>query len=341
VFRRPRRLRRAGVGVLAAGALVGLGGIASMRAPQAADHPLGPPPPGLDWHLPVPDDTPHTPAAIALGRALFFERQLSADGTISCASCHVPTRAFADEVPRSRGVRERETRRNTPSLLNAGYRRSFFWDGRVTSLEAQVLRPIVATDEMALSLDEAVRRLTAADEYRTAFAGAFGGPPDTRRLGQALAAFVRTLRAGDSRFDEEVETGGVLTDEERAGLALFRGRGNCAHCHLGPLLADGRFHNTGVSWGSADLGRYEVTGIDADRGKFRTPSLRDVARTAPYMHDGSMSTLEAVLDFYDRGGTPNPHLDPEIRPIRLRADERRQLLAFLRSLDSRALPDIP
>jgi cytochrome c peroxidase len=203
-----------------------------------------------------------------------------------------------------------------------------------------VLHPIVDRDEMALSLDEAIRRLAASREYRDAFAGAFSGSPDAHRLGQALAAFVRALRAGGSRVDEELEAGGgVLDDDARAGLALFRGRANCVHCHFGPLFTDGRFHNTGVSWGNADLGRYEVTGLDADRGRFKTPSLRDVVRTAPYMHDGSFATIEAVLDFYDRGGTPNPYLDPEIRPIRLRTDERRQLVAFLRSLDSRTLPD--
>jgi len=328
--------RAAVVTVIGCGLVVGA--MTVVRAGQDAG-PLGPPPAGLDWALPLPRDNWPTPEAIALGKALFGDRRLSVDRSVSCSSCHSPEQAFSDRVPASRAAGGGHTRRNTPSLHNAGYRTVFFWDGRVTSLETQVLRPIVNPDEMDLPIAEAVVRLDEAPSYREAFESAFDGPPTERALARALASYVRTLRAGDSDFDRYVAGhSDALSVDAQEGLRLFRGRANCVHCHMGPLLADGQFHNTGVSWGRGDTGRMMVTGSPEDAGRFRTPSLRDVARTAPYMHDGSIGTLDEVVEFYNRGGTDNPRLDPEIRPLNLTIDERRQLVALLRAFESHDRP---
>ncbi len=245
----------------------------------------------------------------------------------------LPSGAFADSSATSHGVFGRQTSRNAPSLLNAGYGESFFWDGRIQTLEEQVLQPIMNPNEMGLSLRDLVVRLDATPEYRGAFVTSFGEGPTRQTIGMALASYVRTLRSGNSPADRYASGDSLaLGPDARAGFALFREKANCVGCHIGPLLSDERFHNTGVGWGSTDLGRFEVTGQSSDRGKFNTPSLRNVARTAPYMHDGSMDTLEEVIERYDQGGTPNPNLDSRIAPLRLSPDEKKQLAAYLRSL---------
>jgi len=291
------------------------------------------PPLGLQVYMRIPDDNPLTLEKVELGRRLFEDRVLSVDRSVSCASCHRPEHAFADSVAQSVGVQGRRPSRNTPSILNAGYGRSFFWDGRVERLEDQVLAPISHPDEMGLPLDSAVARLGRSDSYREAFRTTFGGEITPANLARALASYVRTLRSGDSPADR-FAAGDVqaLDLDARAGYRIFVGKGNCAACHAGPLLTDERFHNTGVSVGSGDAGREAVTGLEADRGRFNTPSLRNVSRTAPYMHDGSLATLVDVIEFYDSGGHANPGLDPEIRPLRLTDTEKSQLLAYLRSL---------
>jgi cytochrome c peroxidase len=282
---------------------------------------------GLDLYLPVPDDNPLRAEQIALGRRLFSDRRLSRDGSRACSSCHNPARAFADSRPIAVGVFGRPGRRNAPALINRGYGRAFFWDGRASSLEAQVLVPITDPNEMDLSLEEAARRVGLAPEA----------------MSRALASFVRSILSGDSRFDRFVAgERNALTPAERRGLQVFRGRGNCTACHVGPNFTDERTHNTGIAWNPAasaftDRGRFDVTGRPADDGAFKTPTLREIARTAPYMHDGSLPSLEAVIAFYDQGGRPNPFLDEEIRPLRLSADERRDLAAFLRVLSGRSL----
>jgi cytochrome c peroxidase len=189
---------------------------------------------------------------------------------------------------------------------------------------------------MGLPVSAAVDRLGRDPGYAGAFRAALGKPLTGDELGDALAAYVRSIRAGDSGFDRFVAGDATaLSPLARQGLALFQGRARCDRCHTGPLLTDERFHNTGVAWrrgGFVDPGRFEVTRQVGDQGAFKTPTLREVTRTAPYMHDGSLATLEAVVDFYARGGNPNPSLDPEIRPIPLRAGERAALVAFLRTL---------
>jgi cytochrome c peroxidase len=273
---------------------------------------------GLDLYLPVPEDNPLTAEKIEIGRRLFFDRRLSRDGSVTCGSCHDPERAFSDGRAVAIGVFGRKGRRNAPALVNRGYGRLFFWDGRANRLEDQVLKPIEDPNEMDLPLGEAAARV-----------GLRAG-----EISQALASFVRSILSGNSRFDRFINGElGALTAEEQAGLQIFRGKANCTACHVGPNFTDERLHNTGVAWrdgGLADGG--------AGEGRFKTPTLREVARTAPYMHDGSISRLEDVIEYYNRGGNTNPHLDPELHPLHLSAEEKGSLLIFLHSLTALDAP---
>jgi len=266
---------------------------------------------GLDLYLPVPEENPLTTEKIELGRRLFFDRRLSRDGSVACSSCHDPERAFSDGRAIAAGVFGRLGRRNAPVIVNRGYGRLFFWDGRAASLEEQVLRPIQDPNEMDLSLAEASARV--------------GLPAE--EISRTLASFVRSILSGDSPFDRFINGDrSALTPEQQLGLQVFRGKGNCAACHVGPNLSDERLHNTGVAWRDGKL-----TDPGAGQGNFKTPTLREVARTAPYMHDGSLATLEEVVEFYDRGGRPNLNLDSEIRPLRFSPAEKQHLVALLRA----------
>ena len=271
----------------------------------------------------VPEANPLTPDKIARGRQLFFDVRLSADDTISCATCHDPQRAFTDGRDTARGIHAAHGDRNTPSLVNAGFGRSFFWDGRADTLEQQVLGPIANSREMGLS--------TAALEAKLGMTSA--------AVADALASYVRTIRSRDSRFDwYQAGQTQMLTPLEQSGFELFRGRGQCVTCHAGPAFTDDRFHNTGIGWVNgrfADEGRFVVSNDPRDRGAFKTPTLREIALTAPYMHDGSLPTLEAVIDFYSEGGRQNPALDPRMRPRDFSPDDKRALAAFLRALSGR------
>lgn len=274
---------------------------------------------GLDLYLPVPEDNPITVEKVDLGRRLFFDRRLSRDESIACSSCHDPERAFSDGRPVSVGVFGRAGRRNAPTIINRGYGRSFFWDGRVDTLERQVLGPIQDPNEMDLSLAEAESRVGLS----------------AREISRALATYVRSLLSGNSAFDRYVNGDRTaLSDAARRGLQVFRGKGNCTTCHAGANLSDEKLHNTGVSWipGETSRGNGHYADAGAGHGDFKTPTLRDVARTAPYMHDGSVTTLAEVVDFYDRGGRPNPNLDREIRPLNLTAEEKQALVAWLGAL---------
>jgi cytochrome c peroxidase len=267
---------------------------------------------GLDLYMPVPEDNPLTAEKIELGRRLFSDRRLSRDGSVSCASCHDTTRAFSDGRAVAIGVFQRKGRRNSPALVNRGYGRLFFWDGRARALEEQVLKPIEDPNEMDLPLAEASSRIGL----------------ETSAISRALASYVRSLLYGDSPYDRYIAGNReALTPEQRLGLEIFRGKGNCTACHVGPNFSDESLHNTGVAWKGdrlADEG--------AGDGRFKTPTLREIARTPPYMHDGSIATLEQVVEYYDRGGNRNPALDPEIRPLRLSSVEKQALLAFLAAL---------
>jgi cytochrome c peroxidase len=285
---------------------------------------------------PESKDNPLTEARVQLGRRLFFDPILSGDQTVACASCHLPDHGFASAEGRPRGIRGQVIARRAPSLFNRAFGKSFFWDGRAASLEEQALLPIADPAEMGSSVDDAVLRLKGQVDYKKAFDAAFDDGVTGANLGKAIASFERVILRGDSRVDRFRQNGdhAALSAEERHGLWIYESKGQCWRCHSGRNFTDEEFHNTGVSWGREplDLGRHKVTKNDADRGKFKTPSLRGVALAAPYMHDGSLTTLEDVVEYYNRGGVENPHRDEKIAPLKLSADELRALVAFLKTL---------
>lgn len=362
------------VGLAASFGLAGAAAAAgSASVASSAPVPLGLPDP-------PPGPAPASAAVIALGRTLFLDRELSVNGTLSCAMCHLPDEAFtANAVRTSVGMAGVSLRRNAPSLLNVAYQRSLFLDGRRTTLESQALEPLLHPDEMAnRDIARVLARIASLPGYRERFRRAFGDPrPTAPRVETALSAYQRTLLAGDSPFDHWFFGGreGAIPESAKRGFALFRERG-CIGCHpveaKTALFTDHRFHNTGTAWRSEarrrqpvrveliaglateltpseiarfgtpdapDAGRHEVTGRDEDLRAFRTPSLRNVAITGPYMHDGSFDTLAQVIDHYAGGGSPDdPAQSPAIRPIALTADERDALLAFLAALTSPGRP---
>jgi cytochrome c peroxidase len=349
-------------------ALAALAALLAACTPAPPSVPLGLPP------MAVPEDNPLTAQKAALGRKLFFDRRLSPNGTMSCAMCHVPEQGFtAHELATPVGIEGRSVRRNAPTVLNAGWLRRLFHDGREISLENQVWGPLLAANEMGNpSIGYVIERILGLEDYKGRFEAAFDGKGvSAERIGAALASYERTLAAGNSRFDRwrYGGDGGALSSQEQSGFGIFTGKGRCTACHLvgAPcaLFTDDGFHNTGVGWRHAfegaertrveiapgryteldrktiesfseapakDVGRYEITLDPKDRWAYRTPSLRNVALTAPYMHDGSLPSLEAVVEFYDRGGIDNPEKSPLVAPLRLSAAERAALVAFLKTL---------
>jgi cytochrome c peroxidase len=287
-----------------------------------------------------------SPEKADLGRRLFSDPILSRDGTVSCSTCHRPEKAYADGLSLAVGVRGQVQKRNAPTLLNAAFVRRPFLDGRAASLEEQAGIPVLNPTEMDMTEGEVVDRLRADAGYPGRFSGAFGeGGITFARVRAAIACFERTLLAGDSPFDRWwAGDPAAMPENAVRGFRLFMGRARCATCHpvrqSYALFADGEFHNTGAGSGAGreDPGRMAITGREEDRGKFRTPTLRNVARTAPYMHDGSLKTLAEVVDFYDRGGEPNPRLDPDVRPLVLSDREKGDMVAFLEALSSAVLP---
>jgi len=270
---------------------------------------------GLDLYLPAPEDNPLTAAKIQLGRRLFFDRRLSRDGSVACASCHDPERVYSDGREVAVGIFGHKGRRNAPAIVNRGYGRLFFWDGRADTLEEQVLKPIEDRNEMGMTVHEASDRVGLT-------------PPE---ISHALASFVRSILSGNSRYDRFINGDrAALSAEEQAGLQLFRGKANCVACHVGPNFSDERLHNTGIAWRDR-----QFTDPGAGHGNFKTPTLCEAARTAPYMHDGSIATLEDVIDYYHRGGNRNPYLDAELHPPHLSSEEKADLVLFLRSLSAR------
>lgn len=274
-----------------------------------------------------------------LGEMLFFDPILSEDYTISCASCHKPEFAFADTAAFSSGVHGKKTRRNTPSVMNMLFREALFWDGRATTLEEQTLMPIEDPDEMNLPIEEALSRLNHNGKYKRLFQEAFGTSPDRETLMKALAAYERSLETDNTPNDRWLndEPGG-LNEQQIRGREIFRNKGKCIECHFTPDFTGDEFRSIGLFNGRQynDSGRYHVTGKEEDIGKFKVPGLRNVAVTAPYMHDGSFSTLRMVIDYYDNplGILPDAqHLDSLLlEPLHLTAGEKEDLEAFLHSL---------
>lgn len=300
------------------------------------------------WPLvaPSPADNPMTPEKIALGKQLFFDPRLSGDNQMSCATCHVPEKGFGDGLPKAIGAGGKELARNTPTVLNVGFYENYLWDGRAASLEEQALTPIESPEEMHQDLDELKAELNAVPGYAAQFQAVFGGPVTREGIAKALATFQRTLVTRNSDFDRFLAGDeAALSRDAREGWELFQAAG-CTRCHSGPNFSDNRFYRLGVSF--LDRGRGAVTGDDQDLYAFRTPGLRDVANTAPYMHDGSLATLAEVVEFYYRS-------TPMTAPGGLRLDleflnyrsfsEIPLIVAFLESLSGEPLdmtvPDLP
>ncbi|MGD8618499.1 MAG: cytochrome c peroxidase [Gammaproteobacteria bacterium] len=326
------------------------------------------PPTGLPA-VPEPADNPVTPARVALGRKLFYDRRLSHNNTISCAMCHVPEQGFTvNEMATAVGIEGRSVRRNAPTLYNVAYARRLFHDARETSLEQQIWGPLLAANEMGNpSVGYLLERIRALPDYRGLFETAFDGKgPGMETLGKALAAYQRTLVSANSPFDRWYYGGqqDALPDAAVRGFNLFSGEAGCSRCHslnaTHALFTDQALHNTGIGYRASfrdpvpaslpvapgeslkpaitlpvttsDLGRYEISGDPGDRWKYRTPTLRNVALTAPYMHDGSLGSLQEVVAFYNAGGVVNPNLDPLLKPLELTPSAQDDLVAFLLSL---------
>jgi cytochrome c peroxidase len=339
--RRRRGGRRATALALAAAALAALGCGQTSAPPE---HPVVPPdtlhlaiPRGFPL-LQVPPDNPTTVQGVALGRRLFYDSILSGDDTQSCASCHAQQFGFSDHGLRfSVGIDGVAGRRNAQALMNVGWNRGSFWDGRAATLEDQALEPVPNPIEMHQDWDEAEAEVRARPEYAELFRAAFGTPEVTRRrIVQAIAQFERTLISADSRYDRFLRSGQGLSASELRGYVLFfTERGDCFHCHVDHTFTDQAFHNNGLDSVFVDQGRAEITGRPQDVGMFKTPTLRNVEFTAPYMHDGRFATLEEVVRHYNSGGVGSPNVDPFIRVGRglgLSAQDEQDLVAFLKAL---------
>ena len=323
-------------------------------------------PPGVLEPI-IPEDNPLTKGKIDLGKILFFDKRLSADDTISCATCHDPEKGFADGRVIAVGIKERKGTRNSPTVLNAAFFDTQFWDGRVITLEEQAKQPIINPNEMGMpSHDALVEKISNISEYKTAFQAVFGTEKITiDHIARAIASFERTLISFNAPFDRFIagEKDAISASAQR-GWKLFQGKARCVTCHefnrSYPFFTNNKFHNVGVAMkgkdfaflarkaassgadpsalvqeeASAELGRYLVTKEPKDIGAFKTSGLRNIALTAPFMHDGSESTLESVVEFYNKGGVPNPNLDGGIRPLNLSEDEKKDLVEFMKSLTS-------
>ena len=333
---------------LGALALFGLEGASLSNAADVKDGAAAPAASGgYDLKLPfgldggsavIPADNPLTKKKIELGRVLFFDKRLSKDNTIACASCHLPQFAFTDGRPVSTGIKGQKGGRSAPVSFNRLFSKAQFWDGRAATLEDQSVGPFINPIEHGFANhDEMIAKMKKIPGYRKLFKEVFGGDVTIDGVGKAIASFQRTVLSGNSpgdRFDQGGDEK-AISPEAQKGLALFREKARCTKCHSGFNFTDEKFHNLGIGWdtGTVDLGRYMVTKNATDIGAFKTPTLREIARSAPYMHDGRFKTLEEVVNFYNKGGVKNPHQDELVLPLELTDEEKRDLVAFLRTLN--------
>ena len=286
----------------------------------------------------IPDDNPQSAQKIELGRKLYYDARLSKDGTISCASCHAPEKGFTDGQQVSTGVGHQVGSRNAPTVMNRLFSKEQFWDGRAASLEDQALGPVQNPVEMGMTLEAMIANVQGIKGYAPLFQQAFGSPEiNADRVAKAIASFERTVLTGDSPYDHyQAGDRKALGESAVRGMAIFNDsqKGNCVTCHAGFNFTDESYHNLGVGMDkpNPDWGRFGVTKVDTDRGAFKTPTLRNITRTSPYMHDGSEATLLEVVKFYDQGGRPNKWLSKEIKPLHLSDQDRADLVAFLEAL---------
>lgn len=293
--------------------------------------PLGLPP------LPVPADNPMTAEKVELGKMLYFDKRLSKDGTLSCATCHDPRMAWAEHEPTSTGIGKQKGGRNSPTVINAAYATVQFWDGRSPSLEAQALGPIENPIEMGHELGAMIQDLSKVAAYKERFKKVFGTEITKEGVGKAIAAFERTVLSGNSPYDRfKAGDAKALSESQKRGLELFNSAG-CAICHKPPTFSNYRYYNAGVGMDrqKPDKGRTDVTKSERDLGKFRVPALREVANTAPYFHDGSVATLGDAVALMADGGQDNPSLSPAMKAVReakLTEQDRKDLVEFLKAL---------
>jgi cytochrome c peroxidase len=296
----------------------------------AAEDAALPKPPGKVAH--PPHNAP-TPAKLALGKSLFFDARLSRTGKVSCATCHDPEKGFSNGERVAAGVDGKAGKRNVPGLINVGHSGSLFWDGRAATLEAQALAVLDNPAEMDSRPTGLAAKLNGIEAYRKQFTDSFAGPATPERIAMALAAYERSLVSDDTPFDRYLRGDRkALPEAALRGMRLFFGRARCSICHKGPNLSDDRFHNIGTADGTDDVGRRAVTKKEKDHGAFRTPQLREVGLTAPYMHDGRFKTLAEVVRHYNFGGVTdaeNEHRDPELSVLYLSGEEADDLVAFL------------
>ncbi len=291
-----------------------------------------------------PSDNPYSPEKVELGRILFFDKRLSVDNTVACATCHSPEHAFTDGQPVSTGIRGQHGGRSAPTVINRGYSLAQFWDGRAPTLEEQAKGPIANSLEMGDNLDKIIDKLKAVPGYRALFAKAFGAEDfTTDQVVKAIATFERTVLSGNSAYDRyKAGNKKALTPAQIRGMNVFFKKSKCDKCHDGMNFTTNDYHNLGVGADKPqpDEGRYAVTKNPKEWGAFKTPTLRDVAESAPYMHDGSLQTLHDVVEFYDKGGVLNKNLDSDIKPLKLTVDEKADLVEFLRGLSGQGWQNI-
>ncbi|RUL83429.1 cytochrome-c peroxidase [Tautonia sociabilis] len=335
---------------LAATTGIGLARTTAPAAPSAGPAPAWPPPQEPEVPLgliPVfwPDDNPYSPAKAELGRYLYFDTRLSSDNTISCASCHEPSKAFTDSSPVSTGIRSQKGGRSAPTVINRAFTTLQFWDGRAASLEDQAIGPLANPLEMTLETEESkaheavVARIRGIPGYRPLFEEAFGSEEiSLDRVAKAIATFERTVYSGNSPYDRyKAGEDGAMTEAQLRGMDVFFNKAACDACHLGFNFSDESFVNIGIGYDPntgtfADEGRFAVTKNPKDLGAFKTPTLREIEHTGPYMHDGSLTTLEQVVEHYNKGGIPNPTIDQRMKPLNLTEGEKADLVAFLQAL---------
>jgi cytochrome c peroxidase len=296
----------------------------------------------LPTAVPMPATNLNYKAKVKLGEQLYFDGRLSQNGAISCAFCHTPGLGFADPKQVSVGVGGKQGGRNSPTVYNTAFNPVQFWDGRAGSLEEQAIGPIVNPVEMAESYENVVKKLSQIKGYVTQFQLAFGTGISMQGIAEAIAAYERTIISTNSAFDQYVLGDKTAMNEEaQRGMALFKGKARCILCHNDSNFTDNQFHNLGVPQVGPmkeDLGRYYVTRRTEDKGAFKTPTLRSIVETAPYMHDGAFKTLEEVVDFFDQGGGKNSNLSPLMKPLGLTAEEKTDLITFLKALKGEEIP---
>lgn len=289
-----------------------------------------------------PKDNRLSVEKVELGKMLYFDPRLSEDHTVSCATCHDPAKGWSNGEKVATGIGGQQGGRSAPTVINSGYFTFQFWDGRALHVEGQALGPIQNPIEMNMKLGDVVERIAGVPEYQKRFEAVFGEGVTEQNIAKAIGAFERTINSGNAPYDRwKAGDKAALSESAERGRALFFGKANCSACHSGPHFSDGAFHNIGVGMDDAepDLGRFVVSKLEGDKGAFKTPTLREIARTGPYMHDGRFATLEEVVKHYDKGGTPNPYLDEEMFELNLSEQEQADLVTFMK--EGLASPDYP